>query len=162
VQRVTGRDDRTEESSDPAARDGSTPVFRTVLADDVADLRMMIRMAVEMSGHFSVIEEASNGRQAVELVREHQPDLLLLDLSMPVQDGIQSLPEVLEASPRTVVVVLSGFESRRLAPLALEIGATAYLEKGISPTQLVSNLLAIMEAAGARATAPMPASRRPL
>ncbi|MDP9226012.1 MAG: response regulator transcription factor [Actinomycetota bacterium] len=150
-------DELTAGMQEPVALVGSPPAFRTVVADDVADLRMMLRVAVEMSRHFDVVGEAGDGREAVRLARELQPDLLLLDLAMPVQDGIQSLPQVLEASPRTIVVVLSGFESRRLAPLALHMGATAYLEKGISPSQLVSSLLAIMDKAGSR-PASIPAS----
>ena len=119
--------------------------IRTVVADDVFDLRFMVRLALEKSGHFEVVAEAENGAQAVELVRDHRPDLIVLDVSMPVQDGLEALPQIHEVSPETKVAILSGFEAQRLAKTALDAGASAYLEKGIPPQQLVSALLRIFE-----------------
>lgn len=118
--------------------------FRTVLADDVFDLRFMVKLALERSGRFRIVAEAENGDQAVELAKEHQPDLVLLDVSMPVKDGLEALPDIRSVSPNAKVVMLSGFEASRLASTALESGASAYLEKGIPPGQLVDELLRIL------------------
>ncbi len=130
--------------------------FRTVLADDVFDLRFMVRLALERSGRFVVVAEAENGDEAVQMAEQHQPDLVLLDVSMPVRDGLEALPDILTASPHSKVVMLSGFEASRLAVTALEAGAAAYLEKGIPPAELVAVLLNILEgdpADNGRATA---------
>jgi len=99
-----------------------------------------------MSDHFDVVAEAENGLQAVQLADQHKPNLLLLDISMPVMDGMEALPKILEASPETQVVVLSGFEAGRMGQAALDAGAAAYLEKGIPPGVLIDRLLEIMGA----------------
>jgi DNA-binding NarL/FixJ family response regulator len=122
-----------------------TERFRTLLADDVFDLRFMVKLALERSGRFEVIAEAENGHQAVEMARLHQPDLVLLDISMPVMDGLEALPDIKSASPTAKVVMLSGFEADRLAATAMESGAAAYLEKGIPPKELVAELLRVLE-----------------
>ena len=121
------------------------PPFRTLLADDVFDLRYMVKLALERSGRFQIVAEAENGDEAVAMARQHQPDLVLLDVSMPVRDGLEALPDIRSASPDAKVVMLSGFEATRLAARALASGAAAYLEKGIPPRQLVSELLAVLE-----------------
>ena len=119
--------------------------FRTILADDVFDLRFMVRLALERSGRFVVVAEAENGDEAVRMAEEHQPDLVLLDVSMPVKDGLAALPDIRSVSPQAKVVMLSGFEASRLAATALEAGASAYLEKGIPPRELVTELLRLLE-----------------
>ena len=118
--------------------------YRTLLADDVFDLRFMVRLALERSGKFEVVAEAENGQEAVDMARAHKPDLVLLDISMPVLDGLEALPQVLEACTECKVVMLSGFEASRLGDTALELGASGYLEKGVSPVRLVSELEKVM------------------
>jgi DNA-binding NarL/FixJ family response regulator len=118
--------------------------FRIVLADDVFDLRFMVKLALERSGRFQVVGEAENGDEAVKLAEKHQPDLVLLDVSMPVKDGLEALPDIRSVSPNAKVVMLSGFEASRLASTAIASGASAYLEKGIPPGQLVTELLKVL------------------
>ena len=118
--------------------------FRIVLADDVFDLRFMVKLALERSGRFQVVAEAENGDQAVALAKQHQPDLVLLDVSMPVKDGLEALPDIRSVSPNAKVVMLSGFEASRLASTAMPSGAAAYLEKGIPPGELVTELLKVL------------------
>src|SRR5688572_17674730 len=101
---------------------------RVLVADDVADLRMLLRMALERTGVFQVVAEAADGVEAVAHARRCQPDLIVLDLSMPELDGLEALPQILDASPRSTVAVLSAFASKRMAPAALALGAAAYFE----------------------------------
>lgn len=129
------------------------PGCRTLLVDDVADLRQLYRCVLEESGRFEVVGEAGDGDEAVELASELQPDLVVLDVSMPERDGMEIMPDIIAQAPGATVVMVSGFEARRLEPLALERGAVAFLEKGITPDRLVSELL---RAIGADQDAPGP------
>jgi signal transduction histidine kinase len=131
----------------------SEPRHSVLLVDDVPELRRLLRHVLEWSERFAVVAEADNGLDAIKLTEEHRPDLVLLDVSMPVMDGMQALPRIRAASPSTRVVVLSGFEAERLAESAMAEGASAYLEKGIPPALLVSQLLAVV---GASAHSPRP------
>ena len=117
-------------------------VYRSVIADDVADMRFLLRKALERSGRFSVVGEAVNGREAITLAADQRPDLALLDLSMPVMDGLEALPRIRKAVPGCTVVVLSGFDTEAMADQAMRAGAAAYLVKGLQPDDLISQLLA--------------------
>ena len=119
--------------------------FRVVIADDVSALRMLIRIVLQDSGRFVVVGEAADGEEAVARARELQPDLVLLDLSMPRMDGLEALPNVIVAAPHCKVVVFSGFTADRMATLTMDAGAVHYIEKGASPGELVSKLLAVLE-----------------
>ncbi len=96
-----------------------------LVVDDTPDLRDLLRMALERRGEFHVVAEASNGREGIELARAHQPDLVLLDISMPVMDGLEALPQIRAACPRAAVVMLSGFGATEMTERALARGPTA-------------------------------------
>jgi DNA-binding NarL/FixJ family response regulator len=120
---------------------------RVVLVDDMVELRAMIRATLERSGHFAVVGEAGDGREAIEVAGTEQPDLVLLDISMPVMDGLEALPHLRRAAPEATVVMLWGFSETRLGSEAADRGAAAYLEKGLSPNALVERLLEVLEGA---------------
>ena len=104
---------------------------RTVLiVDDVADLRMLVRLTLELDADFEVVGEAGDGLEAIEQAERHQPDLVVLDLAMPNLDGLEALPRILAVAPSARVVVVSGFEGSRLRGPAMAAGAVAYVEKG--------------------------------
>lgn len=115
-----------------------------VLVDDAADLRHVVRTGIKLSRRLEVVGEGGDGREAVELAARLQPDLLLLDVSMPGVDGLQALPAVRAASPGTTVVMYSGFDEEGLADRARERGAAAYLRKSGSIRALVEDLLAVL------------------
>ena len=104
--------------------------IRVGLADDAVEIRALVRLSLELDGRFDVVGEAEDGAAAVELARTQRPDVLVLDLAMPVMDGLQAMPLVRRASPATAIVVLSGFDARRMEQRALRSGASAYVEKG--------------------------------
>lgn len=122
----------------------ATP-FRVVIADDVADLRFLLSRALEATGRFEVVATATNGREAVEEASKHRPDLTLLDLGMPVLNGLEALPLIREAVPDGTVVVVSGFEPEDMEEVARARGAAGYLLKGLGPRQLVAELLVLLE-----------------
>ena len=125
----------------PSAPDVLSPFLLTlVTVDDHADLRRLYRLAFEKSP-FLVVGEASDGRRGVEAVRRLQPQMVLLDLSMPDMDGLEALVEMRKAAPQARIVVLSGFTRERLGPVVAELGAIDYIEKGVRPADLLQRLL---------------------
>src|SRR4051812_16340984 len=123
-----------------------------VVVDDSAEVRMLVKTRLRLSGQVLVVGEGANGRDAIALAAEHRPVLMLLDVSMPVMDGLEALPRVREVSPETRVVLYSGFDEEGLAHKAVELGAAAFIEKSTSIDSLVDELLAVIDAE--RATDP--------
>ena len=121
------------------------PVHRVLVADDVAEIRDLVRLSLERSGRFRVVAEAEHGGVAVDLARRHQPDLCLLDMAMPIVDGLAALPQIREVAPECTVVVLSAFDADRFGQPARDAGAAGYLTKGLRPDDLVRELLAILQ-----------------
>lgn len=111
-----------------------------LLVDDNAKLRELFRLGLESVGGMRVVGEAGDGAQGIERARELQPDVVLLDLSMPVLDGLEALGRIREASPASHVVVVTGFKADRLDKIARDLGASAFLEKGIPPTELAATV----------------------
>ena len=89
----------------------SSPPCRVAICDDVADFRQLLTLMLSRAHDLEVIGEASNGIEVIELVRAQAPDVLLLDVAMPVMDGLAALPRVHEVSPKTRVILLTGFGS---------------------------------------------------
>ncbi len=116
----------------------STLPIRVVLIDDTPDIRLLLRVALEANGQFNVVGDASDGQRGVEVARRERPDLVVVDLAMPVMDGIETLAHIRRELPDTRAVVLSAFDSERMAERAAAAGADAYLQKGISANRIVS------------------------
>lgn len=105
---------------------------RVLLVDDNDDLRRLLRIQLERTGRYQIVGEAADGHEAVRLATQLQPRIVLLDLSMPVMDGLQALPLILDAVPEVRVVVLSGFDQGTMSVRALAAGAARYVEKGMT------------------------------
>ena len=118
-----------------------------VLVDDSAEVRELLKTQFRLSGLLTVIAEGSDGIEAIGLAHRHHPDLLLLDLSMPSMDGLDALHGILTVSPKTCVVIYTGFESNGLADRAIELGATAFLEKSVPIEQVAPKLVDILNSA---------------
>jgi response regulator NasT len=106
-----------------------------VIAEDEALIRLDLREMLEEAG-YQVVAEAADGEQAVALVTEHRPDLAVLDVKMPVLDGI-SAAEQIAAARIAPVVMLTAFSQRELVERARAAGAMAYLVKPFSKADLV-------------------------
>lgn len=113
---------------------------RVLVVDDAANLRELLTLLLETEDDFEVIGTASDGEQALVVADALQPDIVLLDLAMPVMDGMQALPQLRKRLPAAIIVIFSGFEQTALVDEALAAGADAYLEKGASVTQMVDLL----------------------
>ncbi len=105
-----------------------------MICDDEPSLRALLRIALGLEPDLEVVAEAADGREAIDLAEQHQPDVILLDLAMPKMDGLEALPKLREVVPDTKVVVFSGFQESLLERQAHELGAVAYVEKGVDPS----------------------------
>jgi DNA-binding NarL/FixJ family response regulator len=113
---------------------------RVLLADDTSEIRLLLRLALEMDGRFEIIGEAEDGVEALKLTLEHSPDAVVLDLAMPVMDGLAALPGIKQAAPGAKILVLTGFDAGSLKQEALDAGADAFLEKGEATKSIVKLL----------------------
>ncbi|MDT3399102.1 response regulator [Streptomyces sp. B1866] len=108
---------------------------RVVIAEDEALIRLDLKEMLEEEG-YSVVGEAGDGESAVALAREHRPDLVILDVKMPVLDGI-SAAERIAAERIAPVLMLTAFSQRELVERARDAGAMAYLVKPFSKSDVV-------------------------
>ena len=117
--------------------------MRVLLADDTPEIRRLLRLNLELDGRFEIVGEAADGAEAVALAASLHPDAVVLDLAMPVMDGLQAIPVILESSPAARILVLSGFDHSRMEARAREQGAHGYLEKGAAFVQIADTLVAL-------------------
>jgi DNA-binding NarL/FixJ family response regulator len=110
---------------------------RIVVCDDQPAYRQIVAMVLGLESDLEVVGEAGNGRQAVELVEQLQPEVLVLDIAMPVLDGLEALPLIRTASPETKVVMLTGVVGEGIQERALGGGASLFLEKGADIQEVV-------------------------
>ena len=99
------------------------PPIRVVLADDHAVVRTGIRAMLETLGGIEVVGQATNGREAVALVEQHQPNILLADISMPEMNGLEATTRVVKEFPNVRVIILSMHTSEEYVWQALRAGA---------------------------------------
>jgi two-component system, chemotaxis family, chemotaxis protein CheY len=107
-----------------------TPPISVVVCDDVPELRMLARAALEEGGEMQVVGEAADGREAIEVIERLQPDVVVLDLSMPELDGLEAIPLIHQVAPAAEIVIFSGFEEGKVAEIALRLKASRYVRKG--------------------------------
>lgn len=111
-----------------------------LVVDDAANLRELLTLLLETEDDFEVVGTASDGEAAVDLATSLRPDIVLLDLAMPVMDGMEALPRIRDLLPEAIIVIFSGFEQTGLIEEGMAAGADAFLEKGASVTHLVDLL----------------------
>ena len=115
--------------------------IRVLLVDDTPDVRMLVRLGLDLDGRFEVMGEAGDGAEAVEACGgAHCPDVVLLDVAMPVLDGFEALPRLLEACPGAAVVMFSANDDRASKQRASDLGASAFLAKHTSIPEIADVL----------------------
>jgi two-component system, NarL family, response regulator LiaR len=112
-------------------------VIRVLIADDHAVVRQGLRTFLDLQADIDVVGEAADGEEAVAAAAEHAPDVILLDLLMPVLDGVAALRRLREAAPVARVIVLTSFGEDERLFAALRAGAAGYLLKDVEPAELV-------------------------
>lgn len=102
---------------------------RTILlTDDEAHIRKFIGLILRKFDNPTILE-AANGAEAVALYQQHQPDMVLLDVNMPVLDGVQALGQIQQLDPNAVVVMLTSLANRHTVEECLRLGAVDYIRK---------------------------------
>ena len=119
--------------------------MRVVLIDDSPEILEVLHLALNREPNFTVVAEASDGEAGVAAVLEHQPELVLLDIALPVMDGLQALQLIRQELPATIVIMLTGFSEKAAALPAAELRAHGYIRKGGSVAELLSQIREILD-----------------
>src|SRR5579864_8043561 len=119
--------------------------IRILLADDHTVVRKGLRLLLESHPGLKVIAEASNGREAVALVEQHTPDVVVLDVAMPMLNGIEAARQISAKAPPTAIVFLSMHSDEGYVLKALKSGAKAYLLKDSAEYDLISAIKAVSD-----------------
>jgi len=117
--------------------------IRILLADDHSVMRTGLRLVLERQPDFRVVGEASDGREAVALVQQHKPDVVVMDIGMPNLNGIEAARQVTAALPEVSVVILSMHSDEAYVLRALKAGARAYLLKESAESDLIAAIRAV-------------------
>ena len=117
--------------------------MRLLLVDDNAAVRAGLRRAIELKTTFEVVGEAGDGEEAVKLARELDVDIVLMDVRMPVMDGIQATAQIKLEKPGTYVLAISGCDDPNAVSGMLRAGASGYVLKGALPEEFLSPLEAV-------------------
>lgn len=112
--------------------------IRVLLVDDQPLLRMGFRLILEGEDDLRIVGEASDGAEAVRLVRELAPDVVLMDVRMPVLDGIEATRAVTASGALAKIIILTTFDLDEYAFAGLQAGASAFLLKDVAPAELIS------------------------
>lgn len=115
-----------------------TQPITVLLVDDQPLLRMGFRLILEGEEDLHIVGEASDGAEAVRLVRELNPDVVLMDVRMPVLDGIESTRAITATGSGSRIIILTTFDVDEYAFAGLQAGASAFLLKDVAPSELVS------------------------
>jgi two-component system invasion response regulator UvrY len=136
-----------EHTGAPAPAGIMVRLVRVGIADDHPITRTALRCYLDEQEGISVIAEASSGREAIDLVRTHAVDVLLLDLDMPGQSGIDALTMIRAKAEHVAILILSGYPEHQYAVPLIRNGASGYLNKSCEPCEIVSAIRRVAQGA---------------
>ena len=114
-----------------------------LLVDDNGPIRKSLRSLLETAGDMQVVATASNGVDAVEKARSLHPDVAVMDISMPIMDGLEATEDIRECCRLTRVIILSTYDDPEYVRRALEVGAKGYLLKDTADGDLIEAIHAV-------------------
>ncbi|ARX84162.1 hypothetical protein SMD44_03599 [Streptomyces alboflavus] len=117
---------------------GPSERIRVLIADDQPLVRRGVALALTPDPAFDVVAEADNGQRAVELAHQHRPHVVVMDIRMPVLDGVQATERLVRELPACRVLALSTFDMDEYVVASLRAGASGFLPKDVSPAELVA------------------------
>jgi DNA-binding NarL/FixJ family response regulator len=132
------RGQRVSERGDGQDEDRAPGTIRVLLVDDQPLLRMGFRLILEGETDLEIVGEASDGAEGVMLVAELAPDVVLMDVRMPVLDGIEATRAIIESGSSSRIIILTTFDLDEYAFAGLQAGASAFLLKDVDPEELVN------------------------
>ena len=119
--------------------------LRLLLADDHTLMRQGLRHILESNSELDIVAEASSGIDAVELAREHKPDVAIVDIAMKELNGIEAAAQILIHSPHTAVLILSMYSDERYVLRAVKAGARGYVLKNSAGEELIQAIYAVQK-----------------
>jgi DNA-binding NarL/FixJ family response regulator len=128
------------EFSDAQIDTAANSTIRVLIADDHAIMRQGLSGALNQEPDIVIVGEAVNGNKAVECARTLNPDVILMDLGMPEMGGVEATQKIHSEMPKIRVIGLSMFDEMETAPIMIEAGAVAYLNKTCSFEELTSTI----------------------
>ncbi|MCP4358566.1 MAG: response regulator [Chloroflexi bacterium] len=118
-------------------KNGSIHLMRVLIADDVMETRRSTRLMMTLVSDAKVVATAENGREAVQMARKYQPDVVLMDVNMPEMNGLQAIEVIRQHRPETACIVLSAERGKQTLREAMALGAQDYLIKPFTSDQLL-------------------------
>lgn len=117
---------------------------RVLVCDDSAFMRMMLKKILVENG-YEVVAEAGDGKQAVQLFRQHKPDIITMDITMPKMDGIEAVKIIHEENPLTRVIMVTAIGQRAVIMDALKAGASDFIVKPFDPDKVLATIKKILD-----------------
>ncbi|MEW9051294.1 MAG: response regulator transcription factor [Neobacillus sp.] len=119
--------------------------IRILIVDDHHVVRRGLIFFLKTQANFEIVGEARNGLEAVEMAGKLRPDLILMDLVMPVMDGIEATKQIKQEQPQMKIIILTSFSDHDHVIPAIEAGASGYQLKDVEPDELVKSIIHVME-----------------
>jgi two-component system response regulator NreC len=119
--------------------------IRVLVADDHGVMRKGLRLQLEQNDQFEVVGEAADGREAVRLAEEAEPNIVIMDIGMPGLNGIEATAQIIKHNPRVAVVILSMYSDESYLVRTLTAGAKAYLLKASADVDLIPAVQAVSQ-----------------
>ncbi len=121
-----------------ASQGSAASPLRVIIVDDSEETRKSIQMMMSLVPDSEVVAQGENGREAIELARQHHPDIALIDVNMPVMDGLTAIQTLRQEHPALICIVISAEKDQPTLQRAVSVGAQGYLIKPVTAEQLLS------------------------
>lgn len=115
-----------------------------LIVDDEQHLRTYLKLILKQIG-FRTFHEASNGKEGMDVYQEHKPDLVLMDVNMPIMEGMEALKAIMEFDEEAVVVMMTSVASRQAVETSVELGASHYIRKDTKKDEIAEVLNLLIE-----------------
>ena len=116
---------------------------RILVCDDSAFMRMMLKKVLIADGH-EIVGEAGDGMEAVQMYRQHKPDIATMDITMPKMDGIQAVTHIHKENPVARIVMVTALGQKAIITDALKAGASDFIVKPFDPEQVIETIRKVL------------------
>lgn len=117
---------------------------RVLIVDDAKFMRMTLSNILIKADH-NIVGEAENGRQAVEMYREHQPDLVTMDITMPEMSGLEAVKEIRKEFPNAIIIMCSAMGQQKMVVEAIEAGAKDFIVKPFDELRVTDAIRRVLQ-----------------